>query len=326
MKFFRFILGFFSIVVCFCLLFLYLICKESQAEQQVIIVDKGCGSTYLSRLFVNSGISDNFFITKVAIKLLSVLELKIQPGEFTIPQHASILQVIRILSSGKTVIHKITFLEGETVAEFIRKIEKNPFLKGNITEIPEEGSLMPDTYVFYYPTTRQQIIDQAKLTMSKFLQKEWSRRSPNCVLKTPYEALILASIVEKETSCEHRHVAGVYSNRLKKRMRLQADPTVIYGITKGKTFRHILSLTDLKKKSPYNTYTNSGLPPTPIAAPSRKSITAALHPENTPNLFFVYDPSISRHVFSKDYDTHRKHVTRIRKQKKQNSGTNKSAI
>lgn len=309
MKIFRFILGFLVVISCVCGAFLYFVCKESDVKNCTITVNK-CHN--VPNLLVKAEISDNLPFTRIAVQVLSAFGLKVKLGEFLIPQRSSLLEAMRILNSGKNVIHKIIFHEGHTVAQFVEKIENNPHLQGTITEIPEEGSLMPDTYHFKYPTSRQQIIDLAKSTMDQFLEKEWPKRSENCLLKTPQEVLILASIVEKETPCEHVPVASVYTHRLKINMKLQADPTVIYAITKGLIPKNYVSFADLKVKSPYNTYTNFGLPPTPICCPSRKSILAVLHPEITNNLFFVYDPSISKHVYSADYRTHARHIARIK--------------
>ena len=139
--------------------------------------------------------------------------------------------------------------------------------------------------------------------MNNFIDQEWPKRSKNCVLKSKQEAIILASIIEKETNCEHSEIAGVYTNRLRKGMRLQACPTVIYALTFGEKLGRSLTKKDLKLESPFNTYIRAGLTPTPICNPSRASILAVLHPATTDNLFFVFD-KISKHLFSKTYAEH----------------------
>jgi UPF0755 protein len=187
----------------------------------------------------------------------------------------------------------------------MQRLEKNEFLLGEISEIPEEGSLLPDTYCFRYPTTRQQIVSMAQRAMTEFMRQEWPRRSSICTLKTPQEALILASIVEKEAIIERDMVAGVYLNRLKKKMRLQSCPTVIYAITKGDKLGRPLRYDDLRTKDIHNTYTHAGLPPTPIANPGRSSILAVLHPRETDNLFFVFD-GYEGHIFSRTFEEHKR--------------------
>lgn len=308
--------GFLVGISCVCGTFLYFVCKQSEAESCAAVVNRHYDTDHISNLLIKIKVADNFVLTKVVVKVLSLLGLKAVPGEFAIPQNASILEVMRIFNSGNSITHRITLIEGRAIVRFIKEIENNPHLQGTITEMPEEGSLMPDTYFFKHPTSKQQIIDLAKSTMTKFIQKEWPKRSKNCVVTTPQEALILASIVEGETREEHVEVASVYSHRLKKNMKLQACPTVIYAITKGAVPKLHVSFKDLKVQSPYNTYVNFGLPPTPICCPSRKSILAVLHPEITNNLFFVYDPSIAKHVYSEDYKTHKRHADRIREMNK----------
>jgi UPF0755 protein len=224
-------------------------------------------------------------------------------GEYSLPHYVSLTEALEIFDSGKTVIHKVTIPEGFSVIQTIHHLEKNEFLMGEITDIPEEGSLLPDTYCFKYPTTRQQIISMAQEAMRKFMQREWPLRSPICTLKTPREVLILASIIEKETYLEREMVAGVYLHRLKIGMRLQSCPTAISAHKKGEPLGRGLKHNDLKIKDPYNTYMHKGLPPTPITNPGRESILAALHPKETENLFFVYD-GIAGHIFSKTFNKH----------------------
>ncbi len=315
-KYLYFSFGFILILSFIVGLFLYFICKPSNySAQKTIIIDYPGNNAYVSEVLCDNEISNNYKLTKIAVRILKMFDIQAKFGEFELPEKASIIEALRILDGGRNVIHKITIPEGFSVLQVMKRLEKNEHLKGEITEIPEEGMMMPDTYVSKYPETRQSIIQRSQKAMKEFLEQEWPKRSSNCVVKTPYEALILASIVEKETFSERESVAGVYSHRLKIGMRLQADPTVIYGIKKGDKFGRSLKYADLKIDNPYNTYRNKGLPPTPITNAGRACILAVLHPVPTKNLFFVYDNSVSQHVFSETYQEHKRHIARIRKKK-----------
>ena len=315
-KYLYFSFGFVLILVFIVSFFLYFIYRPSDySRQEGFIVDYPEDDAYVSEVLCDSEISKNYTLTKIAIKVLKLFNIQSKFGEFALPEKVSLIEALRILSSGNNVIHKITIPEGFSVLQAIRRIEKNEHLRGEITEVPREGMMLPDTYLFKYPETRQSIIQRSQQAMTEFLNQEWPKRSSNCIAKTPYEALILASIVEKETFSEREEVAGVYTRRLQIGMRLQACPTVIYALKKGDKLGRTLKYADLKMKSPYNTYRNKGLPPTPIANAGRACILAVLHPAVTQNLFFVYDNSVSHHVFSKTYEEHKRHIARIRNKK-----------
>lgn len=315
-KYLYFSFGFILILSVIISLFLYFLYKPSRySAQKSIIVDYPDNDAYVSEVLCDNEISDNYKFTKIAVKVLKLFDIQAKFGEFELPENVSIIEALRVLDSGHNVIHKITIPEGFSVLQVMKRLEKNEHLKGEITETPKEGMMMPDTYVFKYPETRQSIIQRSQQAMKDFLEQEWPKRSSNCIAKTPYEALILASIVEKETFAEREEVAGIYTHRLQIGMKLQACPTVIYALKKGDKLGRTLKYADLKVKSPYNRYVNVGLPPTPIANAGRACILAVLHPASTQNLFFVYDNSVSRHVFSKTYEEHKRHIARIRKKK-----------
>jgi UPF0755 protein len=266
----------------------------------------------LAGVLVGKRISDNFTITKFLIKITKFFKkYSIKVGEYALPDRVSLADALKIIDSGKVVIHKITIPEGFSVLQFMNRLNKNEDLFGDVTEVPPEGSLLPDTYCFKYPTPKQEIIVQAQKAMQSFLQKEWPGRSAKCTLKTPEEALILASIVEKETNIEKELVAGVYFRRLKIKMKLQSCPTVIYAHKRGDRLDHPLKYSELTIADPYNTYVYDGLPPTPIANPGRDSIMAVLHPYETDNLFFVYEGG-GRHAFAKTYEEHKRNIARVR--------------
>ena len=295
----------------------------SPPEGAYLILEQPENLSVTSNLFIKNRISseirNDVFLTKVVIKIGRLLGYKLKFGEYEIPEKVSLWNAIKILSSKNSVVHKICIPEGFSVHKTIERLNKNKFLLGEITNIPEEGSLMPDTYCFRYPTTKQDIINQAQKAMSEFLSKEWENRSDSCSLKTPQEALTLASIIEKESAVDLETIAGMYFNRLKVGMRLQACPTAIYAQMKGKKFPRKLTYKDLKYDSPYNTYRYKGLPPGPISNPGRKSILAVLHPKKSDWLYLFYDGSLmSKPVYSKTFKEHRRNINKIKKAKKSN--------
>jgi UPF0755 protein len=192
---------------------------------------------------------------------------------------------------------------------------EHPALSGAITEIPPEGSLLPDTYVFRRGLERQALLNQMREAQTKLVESLWAERAPDLPLADTKEAVILASIVEKETGVpeERRQVAAVFVNRLRKKMRLQSDPTIIYGIVGGRgRLDRPIRQSDIEAKTEYNTYRIDGLPPTPIANPGRESLLAVLRPAPIEDLYFVADGS-GGHVFARTLEEHRQNVRKWRK-------------
>lgn len=284
--------------------------KSSYILKENIIVHK-CNENYICELLKYLNISDYRVISKLAIYAAKAFGYKIKLGEYKLPKGVSLLKSIIIFSSEQSVVHKFTIPEGWSVFQVIEKLNNDERLVGKIEKIPEEGTLMPDTYMFGYPTARQKIISMSKDEMKKFLEKAWHSRSIRCILNTMEEALILASIIEKESNRERQKIAGVYINRLKRKMRLQADPTTVYAITKGRPLARKLLRSDLSVDLPHNTYRNVGLPPTPICNPSRESILAALNPEETDCLFFVHGES-SHGLFAKTFEEHKRNIKKMK--------------
>jgi len=245
----------------------------------------------------------------------------LQAGEFSIPKGASISQILDILQKGKTIQRKFTIPEGKTSYEIVQILKQNDFLAGDIDTMPAEGSLMPDTYFFAKGDTRLEKISRMQSAMIDFTTQLDQTALKSLPLETVEEVMILASIVEKETSVpnEYKKVAGVFINRLNIGMPLQTDPTVIYGITmghhknngKGPLGRRLLTK-DLRKDTPYNTYTRRGLPPTPISNPGRAAIEAILSPTTHDYLYFVADGT-GGHAFAKTLDEHNTNVSKWRK-------------
>ena len=210
--------------------------------------------------------------------------------------------------------HRIVVAEGTTSWRIVQALNEISYLTGKINEIPEEGSLAPNSYEFGRKDTRSSILKRMSVEQDIILQKAWESKSDNLPFKTPGEALILASVIEKETGLksERRIVASVFINRLKKGMPLQTDPTVIYGITKGKEILgRGLRQSELRKDTPWNTYLRKGLPPTPIANPGEESIFAALNPEKTDFIFFVADGT-GGHAFATNLSDHNQNVANWR--------------
>ena len=216
--------------------------------------------------------------------------------------------IMEILASGQVIQHKITFVEGWSSFEFIDALEQHQALTGDKPQIPE-GSLLPETYFFPRGTTRQQLISQMQEQQQSLLQKLWDNRRTDLPFSTMQEAIILASIVEKETALpsERRHIAGVFINRLRKGMRLQSDPTVVYGIRQGRALERPISYNDLRTAHPYNTYMHHGLPKGPICHPGRLAIEAVFNPMPTEDLYFVADGT-GGHRFAKTLQEHNRNV------------------
>jgi UPF0755 protein len=242
----------------------------------------------------------------------------IKAGEFLIPAGASNADVLSILTGGKTVQRMVTVPEGMPSIMVYERLMANDMLKGDIP-VPAEGSIMPDSYAFEKGETRAAVVLRMQAAMKQAIAELWPKKSADAVVKTQEEALTLASIVEKETSkkTELALVAGVYSNRLKKGMMLQADPTIIYPITKGKPLGRRIHQSEISAVNDYNTYSMVGLPKGPIANPSKAAIAAVLNPEKTDYLFFVAKGD-GGHVFAKTLTEHNANVEKwyaIRKER-----------
>jgi UPF0755 protein len=214
---------------------------------------------------------------------------KLKAGEYAIPSSASMFDIMSILMSGKAIQHKITAAEGVTSDMVWHIVQAEPALFGDPGPVPAEGTLLPETYLFTHGTTRSEIIARMKAARVKYLDAQWARRAPNLPIKTKEQAIILASIVEKETSIasERRHIAAVFEKRLTIGMRLQSDPTIIYGITKGYPLGRRIKESEITGATPYNTYVIPGLPAGPICNPGKDSIAAVLNPGQTSDLYFV---------------------------------------
>jgi UPF0755 protein len=234
-------------------------------------------------------------------------------AEFLFPAHASVSQVLAVLRTARPVEHHLTIPEGLTVQQIALILNQAAAMTGDVRTI-DEGSVLPQTYNYQYGTPRSLLIARAQAALQRDLAVAWADRAPGLPLATPREALILASIVERETArpAERPHVAAVYLNRLRQGMRLQADPTVVYLASGGiGVLDHHLTRAELGRDDPFNTYRSAGLPPTPICAPGLDAVRAVLHPAASDDLFFVADGA-GGHVFSRSYQEHDAAVARWR--------------
>ena len=235
-------------------------------------------------------------------------------GEYLFVKHASVRDVLETMVEGKVVQHPITIAEGLTSEQIVQIMLDSDVLGGNINTIPREGSLLPGTYNESRGASREQLIQRMQAAQQRLLKEIWEHRSPDLPLKAPEQLVILASIIEKETSKpeERTRVAAVFVNRLKQKMKLQSDPTIIYGLVFGKgRLDHPITKSEKEQPTPYNTYFIDGLPPGPITNPGRASLEAAANPARTKELYFVADGT-GGHSFSESYDQHQKNVGKLR--------------
>jgi UPF0755 protein len=243
----------------------------------------------------------------------------LKPGEYSFQKNASLRDVIATIVEGKVVQHAVTIPEGLTSEQIVERLGDNDIFSGSVREIPREGTLLPETYKFPRGTTRDQVIQRMQQAQRHAVADIWERRSQDLPIKSPEQLVTLASIVEKETGKpdERSRVAAVFVNRLKQKIKLQSDPTIIYGLVGGKgTLGRPIKRSEITQPSPYNTYVIDGLPPGPISNPGRASLEAAANPARTRDLFFVADGT-GGHAFTETYDQHQKNVAKLRASEKQ---------
>ena len=291
------------------------------AARKAVAIPKGEGTHEIAARLEREGVVKDrrlfiagYLWAKVSAQLEGGKPVQLRAGDYAVKEHASIRQVIEVLSEGKTIAHRITVPEGLTSHQIVERLKAEASLSGGIDTVPEEGTLLPDTYVVEQGMPRQALIERMQAEARKLHEKAWSQRQKDVPFKSVEEAVILASIVEKETgrSGERERVAAVFINRLRQNMRLQSDPTILYGLTGGKTVwsRPILK-SEITQKTSHNTYQIDGLPPTPICNPGRAAIEAVLNPAQTKELFFVADGN-GGHVFAETLKDHNANVQKWR--------------
>ncbi|WP_122465136.1 MULTISPECIES: endolytic transglycosylase MltG [Brevundimonas] len=282
-------------------------------DQTIVVLPSGAGVDAIGVRLHQAGVIRSTDLFKAAVALTGA-DRRIRAGEYEIPDRASLSGVIDMLVNGRVVRHFVTIPEGWSSAQAVDILNDEPVLTGEVADIPEEGSLWPETYEVTRGETRASVIRRMQQAQEENLAELWATaRGPRSVVRTPEEALILASIVEKETGvqAERPRVAAVFSNRIRQGMRLESDPTVVYGVSQGRPLGRGLRLSELQADTPWNTYLNGGLPPTPIANPGREAIEAVLNPPASNEFFFVADGT-GGHVFARTFDEHLVNVARWR--------------
>lgn len=288
-------------------------------------VAKGAKMVEVAENLAKSGAVSSALMFRLAARY-SGKERAIKFGDYEIPAKANMEEILALLASGGNVQYRVTIPEGMTSAMAVARLMAEEKLTGKIDVLPPEGSLFPDTWQFQRGEDRNAVIARMQAKMISVLDEAWENRDPDTPLKSKAELLILASIIEKETRpAEHGSVASVFINRLRRGMRLQTDPTVIYGITAGEApLGRGLTRSELRKKTPYNTYLIDGLPPTAIANPGEASIRAAAQPDETPYLYFVADGT-GGHAFAETLQEHNRNVAewrRIERERKETGTAN----
>jgi UPF0755 protein len=299
-------LGIFACVVMVGVLF----APGPLSESKTIVITHGTTTAAISAQLASEHAVYSGLLFHVAAKLMANGSLK--AGEYDIPPYTSIVNIVRMMHEGRSVIRMFTIAEGLTSSEVVDALNNNPVLTGTIDAVPAEGSLLPESYRYDYGDSRMAFIARMKKAMQDKLNEVWAGHEGDLPLHTPQDAVVLASIVEKETAKtdERPRIAGVFYNRLRLNMRLQSDPTVIYAITKGRdTLDHALTHEELSYPSPINTYTSDGLPSQPICNPGFAALQAVAHPEHNDYLYFVADGT-GGHAFAADLATQNQNINR----------------
>ncbi len=286
---------------------------SKMAQERDIIIPQGTGVRGIAEIFRRENIIDEPLIFLAGVRV-SQLDRSLRAGEYHFPARVSPKQAAEILATGDTVKRFVTIPEGLRSGEIIDRINLVDGLVGEITEIPKDGTLLPETYQFSFGDTKQSIVDRMRAAHDEMVEQLWPGRQQDLPFDTIDEAVILASIVERETGVagERSRVAGVFVNRLRINMRLQSDPTVAYAISPDKRLERALTRQDWKFESPYNTYVNAGLPPGPITNPGREAFHAVLHPAATKDLYFVADGT-GGHAFAQTLKEHNRNVAKWRR-------------
>jgi UPF0755 protein len=292
------------------------------AEERTVVIERGAGVNAISQRLADEGVLPDPWTLRIGVRLFGDGR-SLKAGEYRFPAHVSPQAVLGKLTTGDVVQRQVTVPEGLTSHQVVELLAAAEGLAGEVATTPPEGTLLPETYAFTLGDSRAALLERMRTGMQAALAELWAKRAPELPLKSPEEAVTLASIVEKETgvAAERPRVAAVFVNRLKRGMPLQSDPTVIYALTGGKAasvangegiLGRSLTRADLQADHPYNTYRNPGLPPGPIANPGRASIEAVLNPPATNELYFVADGT-GGHAFAETLDEHNRNVAKWRK-------------
>jgi UPF0755 protein len=282
-------------------------------RERIVNIPRGLGIKDIAELLQREGVIDQPWVFMGGVVALKARD-ELKYGEYLFQRHASLRDVVDTLVEGKVILHQVTVPEGLTSEQIVARLLENDILSGPVKEIPKEGTLLPETYRFSRGTTREQVIGRMQQAQKRAVQEAWERRAADLPIQTPEQLIVMASIIEKETgrADERGRVAAVFINRLKQKMKLQSDPTIIYGLVGGKgTLGRPIMRSEIEQPTPYNTYVITGLPPGPIANPGRAALEAAANPARTREIYFVADGT-GAHAFAENYEQHQRNVARLR--------------
>ena len=291
-----------------------------EGDATVVTLPSGAGVNAIAAQLRAAGVIRSTDMFKAAVALGGA-DRRLRAGEYEVPSRTSLSGVVKLLVDGRVVRHFVTLPEGWSSAQAVDILMAEPILTGEVAEVPEEGSLWPETYEITRGESRNSVLRRMQLAHDRNLARLWAQRGPTSIVSSPEEAVILASIVEKETgvAAERPRVAAVFTNRLRIGMRLESDPTIVYGITRGRPLGRGIRRSELAERTDWNTYQIDGLPPTPIANPGEAAIAAVLNPPRTDELFFVADGT-GGHVFARTFDEHLTNVDRWREIERRKAG------
>jgi UPF0755 protein len=282
-------------------------------RERTVNIPRGLGIKDIADLLQREGVIDQPWVFMGGVVALKARD-ELKFGEYLFHRQASLRDVVDTLVEGKVILHQATIPEGLTSEQIVARLLENDILSGPVKEIPKEGTLLPETYRFGRGTTREQVIQRMQQAQKRAIQEAWERKAADLPIQTPEQLVVLASIIEKETgrADERSRVAAVFINRLKQKMKLQSDPTIIYGLVGGKgTLGRPIMRSEVDQATPYNTYVIVGLPPGPIANPGRAALEAAANPSRTREIYFVADGT-GAHAFAENYEQHQRNVARLR--------------
>jgi UPF0755 protein len=282
-------------------------------QDRIVNIPRGSGMRDIADVLSREGVIDQPYVFIGGVLVLKARE-DLKAGEYQFKAYSSLRDVVETMVEGKVVEHQVGIPEGLTSQQIVARLQDDDVLIGDIKEVPREGSLLPNTYDFTRGVTREQMIQRMQQAQQRVVKEIWDHRAADLPIKTPDQLIILASLIEKETAKpeERTRVAAVFVNRLKQKMRLQSDPTIIYGLVGGKgTLGRPIMKSEIEQPTSYNTYLIDGLPPGPISNPGRASLEAAANPARTRELYFVADGT-GGHAFAETYDQHQKNVQRLR--------------
>jgi UPF0755 protein len=296
----------------------YFVQEGPAAAQTVLVITPGSGLNRIAGTLAQAGVIENGLLFRAGV-MRRGRTAQLKAGEYAFPPHASEAQVVDMLVAHKALEHRLTIPEGLTSDAAVALVKADPTLTGDVPVVPE-GSLLPETYLFERGTTRAELLARMHKAQEALLAQVWPKRKEGLPFASQEDALKLASIVEKETAIpsERPRIAAVFINRLQNGMKLESDPTIIYGLTKGVPLGHPLRQSELATPNPYSTYQIAGLPPTPISNPGRDAIQAVLNPSDSQELYFVANGT-GGHVFAKTAAEHQRNVAQWRKIEQQPS-------